>query len=149
MTLDDRMAVGISRAVTRRTFLGNVSRWTLGTGIALSAPLTWATRALATHSTNCRNVSGNWGCYCASTANCPSANCTSGGLCTGIRKRCNYWTVAENSNYCWCSAGCCIGGLIGFYQCCDCWVGTGTCGCGSACGQSPCICRKRHNYNQC
>ena len=145
----ERVAVGIARGMTRRRLFGHALRGAVGVGIAASSPLTWMSgSASADHLTNCVNVSNNWGCFCAGTASCPSTKCNR-GLCNGIRKRCNYWTNQDAANYCWCSAGCCQGGLLGYYSCCDCWNGTGTAGCGSSSGQSPCICKHRHNYQLC
>lgn len=142
--LTDRVASTVSRAITRRRFLQRAARAGLWFGLAAFAPATmFPSRADAAVCGPGGHVP-TWGCSCASTMSCPSANCSNGN-CHNIRKRCTYWTSANSQgNYCWCSQTCCNAcDAKGYYTCCDCWEGTGT-GCSSSLGQSPCICKLYH-----
>ena len=145
----DTIAISLGRAMNRRRMIGRALQTALVVGTAIATPVFTARQASATHTCGPGGQTTRWGCGCASTASCPSTKCSTSG-CNGIRKRCNYWTSANPlGNYCWCSAYCCYGGLQGYWQCCDCWNGTGTAGCGTSSGQSACICKRRSNNFYC
>jgi hypothetical protein len=138
--LDDRIAVGFSRAVTRRRFLKQTMRVSLvGAGVVTGV---WNSTGVA-HADSCSpggHVS-TWGCYCAGTQGCGSGKCCPNQTqpcCNGAKPRCTYWT---SSPYCWCSLNCCINGHKGYYSCCDCWK-YGSTSCSS--GNTYCVCKHRH-----
>jgi hypothetical protein len=139
-TMEDRLAVSFTRAVTRRTFLQRTMRWTLTAGAAISGALTFAPRASAAR---CQFTSTKWGCYCnLGTPTCGSGKCDNDYCVNGAVARCNYWTSFP---YCWCSTNCCIGSHTGYFSCCDCWGGGfhDPCTPRCACGYTPCICGYR------
>jgi hypothetical protein len=150
-SLDDRLAMGFSRLVTRRTLLRRALRVAAGGAAAASAGLAFPGRAQAIP--HCSFAVGTWGCYCASTPSCGGSKCCATGgsnpdaadtCCGGAQRRCNYWT---SSPYCWCSRTCCIGGRHGYYSCCDCWKYGQSGGCGS--GNTKCICKGRVDFQNC
>lgn len=138
----DKLAVGFSRAVTRRTFLQRAGRTALGVGVATFAPLTIFQGRAEGAVCGPGGVVGSWGCSCAPTLTCPTGTCSNGN-CSGIRKRCTYWTTPNSQgNYCWCSLTCCNAcNGKGYHTCCDCWNGGGTKGCGIADNQAKCVCK--------
>jgi hypothetical protein len=147
-SLGDTVAVSIGRAMNRRRFVGNTLRVALVAGTTLASPVLTPRKAWATHTCGPGGQRRDYGCKCASTPTCPSGRCGTTG-CSGIRRRCNHWRSANPyGQYCWCSHNCCYGGLIGYWQCCDCWNGGGT-GCSTSKGQSACICKRRSNINYC
>jgi hypothetical protein len=135
----DRIAIGVSRVMTRRRFFGNTLRTSLALGGALATPWVMFDQRRAEAASCGPTKQYSRPCDCASTAACPSVNCYDGG-CNGIRKRCNAWTSADSTgNYCWCSPQCCYSCVRGYYVCCDCWTGgSGSC----ATGSGACICSK-------
>ena len=142
--VEERLASGFGRLITRRRMLRNAMRGGLVLGGALAAPLSlFEGRAYAAGCSYYGHVS-NWGCYCAGTASCGSSRCGSAGGCVSpARKRCTYWTQPEGTgNYCWCSLTCTYTApLYGYYTCCDCWTG-GSGSCSQSGGASPCICKR-------
>lgn len=136
--LDDKIAVGFRKAVTRRTLIQRCMRWTLATGTAMSMSLKWASSAEAS---NCSYYGAvpNWGCYCAATTRCQSGICDQGNL-TSYHKRCTYWTQGNSvGQFCWCSQTCYQGSTLGHYVCCDGWKEAAS-GCNNSAGRTPCIC---------
>ena len=149
--LDDRIAMGFSRMVTRRTLLRRSLRLAAVSAAATSAGLAFPRRAGAVP--QCTFTVGTWGCYCASTPSCGGNKCCATGgsvpdaadhCCGGAQRRCNYWT---SSPYCWCSRHCCVGGWHGWYSCCDCWKYGNNGSCSS--GDTKCICKGRLNFTRC
>jgi hypothetical protein len=136
---DDRIAAGISRAVTRRTVLSRGARVAAATAAAFSLSLPFARRADARQ---CRFTTGHWGKHCASTRSCGPSRCTFSDLYTrdvchgSADPRCNYWT---SSPYCWCSLSGCHNGKYGYFSCCDCWKYGNSGSCRS--GHTKCICK--------
>lgn len=132
--LEDQLASGFSRAVTRSKFVRTVMRTALVAGTAASGGLLFSNTARAG---SCgAGVVGTWGCFCAGTATCPGG----GTDCGSHRRRCDYW---PNSPYCWCSLTCCYANGSGFYSCCDCWNG-GSGGCLTAGGGTKCVAKHFH-----
>lgn len=142
--LDDRMSVGFSRAVTRRTFLQKTMRWGVVAGGTL-AGVVYRSRPAAAASCQPGGAVSDWGCYCAGTIPCGSDRCTSpGNTCTGgAEPRCTYWS----SPYCWCSLNCCIKPIYGRFSCCDCWKYGDNGSCLS--GNTRCICKFRVTVSTC
>ena len=142
-SLDEKIAVGFARAVTRRRFFRLTLRWALVAGSVASGALTFAPRASAT--TCAGNFVNTWNCYCAPTQTCSGC---SGGSCPGCYgPRCTYWTQVYGSGYCWCSQTCCVGGLWGHYVCCDYWQTHIDIDC--SIGEGACLCRHRHVTSEC
>lgn len=136
MEFDDRIAVGFSRAVTRRTFLQRTMRTAIAVGTAGSAALVFSETAMAGGCNPGGHVS-TWGCTCASTPSCGGRTCAA----TNDRGRCDQWS----SPYCWCSLTCSSPFGYRFWSCCDCWTNGGSsCGCASACGGSACVAKHVH-----
>lgn len=142
VSAEERVTSRFGRLVSRRRLFRNALRGGLVVGGALAAPLgLFEGRAQAAGCSVYGHVS-TWGCFCAGTASCGASRCTASGGCSGVRKRCTFWTQGEAStNYCWCSLTCNQGGqLLGYYTCCDCWTG-GSGSCSQSGGSSPCICK--------
>lgn len=139
MQLDDRITAGFRKAVTRRTLLQRCLRFTLAAGTATALTMRWPSSAYAS---NCSyyGAVASWGCYCASTPECPGSICNDRGNVIAYHKRCDAWEQPNSrGQYCWCSQTCHHGGpYIGHYVCCDGYVQAG-----SGCRRSatPCICR--------
>jgi hypothetical protein len=144
-TFGDRVAVGFSRAVTRRSVLKRSMVAIAATGAAVAAPLRFGERRASAAGT-CAHYQNRFGTTCAGSS-CGSNRCTSDGGCDldSTRKRCDTWDVPEdNGNYCWCSSGSCFyPGFYGWYLCCDCWIGAYNNGfdCGTSGGQTRCACK--------
>lgn len=140
--LDQKLAVAVSRAITRRGFMHKTMRWTLAAGIG--AATSWRFMGAAAAG-GCQpgGTYDRWGCYCAGTMGCGADKCCPNQnvpCCNGAQGRCDFW---RQSPYCWCSLRCCVNGKRGYYSCCDCWkFGRGSSGCGS--GNTKCVCKHRH-----
>jgi len=132
--LDDRIVIGFSRMITRKTLLSRAARGVLAFGAAASTSL-WFADVASAWTCSPGGPVGTWGNYCAGTASCPS--CNSDNSCTG-RQRCTYW---GSSPYCWCSLTSCINTYESFYSCCDCWNG-GSGDCATAGGGTKCTCKQ-------
>ena len=150
-SLTDRLTIGFSRAVTRRTVLSRGLKLAAGSAVAASGALYFPRRASADNP-QCNFTVGNWGCHCASTPSCGKGRCcrtlygqnTKDACCGSARERCNYWSRRP---YCWCSKKCCLRGQYGYYSCCDCWRYGQTSGCKH--GNTKCICKGRHRIRSC
>lgn len=92
-SVDDRLAVGFSRIITRRTFFSRAARGILALGTVATTSLWFADTALAWTCSPGGSV-GNWGNFCAGTTSCPS--CHPDNSCAG-RTRCTFWGT---SPYC-------------------------------------------------
>lgn len=144
--LDDRIAIGVSRFITRRAALQTAGRWLLTAGVLVGTSwrLTGVSRAAGCSP---GGVYNGWGCYCADTPGCGTDRCCpnqTGPCCHGAEGRCDFWT---DFPFCWCSNGCCLSGGYGYYSCCDCWKYGRTGGCGS--GNTKCVCKHRHVTSGC
>ena len=93
-TFGDRVAVGFSRAVTRRSVLKRSMVAIAATGAAVAAPLRFGERRASAAGT-CAHHQNRLGTTCAGTS-CSSNRCTSDGGCDldSTRKRCDTWDVA-------------------------------------------------------
>lgn len=141
--IDDKIALTLSRAVTRRTMLQRTMRWTLAAGAAVGTSL--KVTGVAEAGGCGGRESTHWGCYCASTPSCSVSRCCqsqSVSCCGGADPRCDYWGA-----YCWCSPKCCLKPSYGYYSCCDCWNygNNGTC----SSGNTRCVCKHRHFLREC
>lgn len=138
--LDDKIAIGFRKAVTRRTLIQRCMRWSLAAGTAMSMSLKFAADAEAS---NCSRygVRSDWGCYCAPTQSCQSTICNSGNVAAN-HKRCNAWPLQNSAGqYCWCSQSCVhTPGILAHYVCCDGWREERS-GCNDGYLRTPCICR--------
>jgi hypothetical protein len=147
--LEDRIVRGFSQSITRRRLLERTMRGGLVAGAALASPMAFFTAKAQGATCGVYGFVNTWGCFCASTPTCSSGHCCDGECCGGYRKRCDYWTQADASGgYCWCSQQCCHNLNWGWYTCCDCWTGS-TGSCGSANGQSKCVCKQFHCTDTC
>jgi hypothetical protein len=140
--LGDRIALRISRAITRRTLFRRGAQMAAATGAATGLRLYAADSASATL---CSAAVSTWGCYCSGTTSCGSSRCCDSGdgvydaCCGGATRRGNYW---GSYPHCWCSLTCCLGGEYGYYSCCDCWQY-------GVSGQNPCSCKGYHFHHTC
>jgi hypothetical protein len=154
--LGERIAVGLSRTVSRRSFLERLMRGGLVTGVIVASSLEFmmGTAEAANCSANGVDTVDGWGDQCkTSTPSCGSVGGTcSSGKCSGsTRKRCSFWTVGNSNDgqYCWCSTTGCHSGMKGHYTCCDCWAGGHSGGCGTANGDTACACKQFHQTSTC
>jgi hypothetical protein len=142
---EDKLAVRVSRAITRRRSLERAMRTALVAGVSASALIL---RAWQAEGANCSTygMPGTWGTVCnPARALCGGSNCTSGNCAGNARKRCDYWADGPNvtGKFCWCSDTACHSGKLGHYTCCDCWLGSTSGNCATAnTGDTKCLCQK-------
>jgi hypothetical protein len=145
--VDDRIAEGFRRTISRRALLSKAMRMTFVVGAGTAGALWQADVASAANCGyygHCGTGGCGYGCVCnPQRAWCGFSGCSNGNCAGGTyRPRCDAWHNANNEgNYCWCSDTCYNGSTLGFYTCCDCWSG-GSGGCGS--GTSKCLCPQFH-----
>lgn len=116
--LDERVAVAVSRFITRREALQRAGRWFIAAGVTLST--SWMmTRSAQAAGCSPGGVVGSYNCGCRTqTMRCGNDRCCpnqTGPCCHGAEGRCDFWATFP---YCWCSPGCCESGVFGYYSCC-------------------------------